>query len=115
MRTDKHAVEPFGSDGGLPGGKGACVVNPAANSETRLPSRFGDQRLQKNDLVRVERPGGGGLGNPLKRPPAQVLDDVRQGYVSLAAARERYGVAIEMGDGQPALNEGETAILRGKN
>ena len=28
MRTDKHAIEPFGSDDGLPGGKGACVVNP---------------------------------------------------------------------------------------
>ena len=30
MRTDKHAIEPFGADGGQPGGKGACIVNPAS-------------------------------------------------------------------------------------
>lgn len=115
MRTDKHAIEPFGSDGGLSGGKGACVVNPGTNEEKRLPSRFGDYRLERNDIVRVERPGGGGLGNPLRRPTGQVLEDVRQGYVSLMEARARYGVVIDSRDGQPALDEDETTILRGKN
>ena len=115
MRTDKHAIEPFGSDGGLPGGKGACIVNPGTSGETHLPSRFGDHRLQKHDIVRVERPGGGGLGDPLKRPVDRVLEDVRQGYVSAAEARAHYGVAIRVRDGEPALDEIETRILRGKN
>ena len=115
MRTDKHAIEPFGSDQGLPGGRGACIVNPGAGSEKRLPSRFGDHRLQRDDLVRVERPGGGGLGNPMKRPAELVLEDVRQGYVSPLQARARYGVAIEISDGDSILNEGETGLFRGKN
>jgi len=115
MRTDKHAIEPFGSDGGLPGGKGACIVNPGTSRETHLPSRFGDHRLQKHDIVRVERPGGGGLGDPLKRPVDRVLEDVRQGYVPAAQARAHYGVAIHVRDGEPALDEIETLILRGKN
>jgi N-methylhydantoinase B len=115
MRTDKHAIEPFGSDQGLPGGRGACIVNPGAGSEKRLPSRFGDHRLQRDDLVRVERPGGGGLGDPMKRPAELVLEDVRQGYVSPLQARARYGVAIEISDGDSILNEGETGLLRGKN
>ncbi len=84
-------------------------------SATRLPSRFGDYRLMHNDIVRVERPGGGGLGDPLKRPTEKVLEDVRQGYVSPTQARSNYGVAIRFAEGEPAIDEVETGILRGKN
>ena len=115
MRTDKHDIEPFGSDRGRPGGKGACIVNPGSASAKRLPSRFGDYRLKRNDIVRVERPGGGGLGDPSKRPTEKVLEDVRQGYVSPTQARSNYGVAIRFAEGEPAIDEGETVILRGKN
>ena len=39
--------------------------------------------------------GGGGWGNPLKRDPEKVLEDIRNEYVSLASAREDYGVVID--------------------
>jgi N-methylhydantoinase B len=42
--------------------------------------------------------GGGGFGDPFEREPARVLEDVRDGKVSVAAARERYGVAIDDGE-----------------
>lgn len=113
MRTDKHAIAPFGIDSGLPGGKGACVVNPGSSGETRLPSRFGDHRLTKNDVVRVERPGGGGLGDPLSRPVDNVVEDVRQGYVSPQQAETVYGVAISYRDAEPVLVEEKTRALRG--
>jgi N-methylhydantoinase B len=115
MRTDKHAVEPFGVAGGLAGGKGACRLNPESKAAKQLPSRFGDQRLQRNDIVRVERPGGGGLGDPFKRPVVKVVDDVRQGYVSIERARTQYGVALRAVDGEIVLQEQETSILRGKS
>jgi N-methylhydantoinase B len=115
MRTDKHAIEPFGSDNGLPGGKGSCIVNPGADKAKRLPSRFGDQRLSKGDLLRIERPGGGGLGNPLDRAAEQVLEDVRQGYVSVARAKSDYKVSISHSDTEPCLNLPETQVLRGKS
>ena len=79
-----------------------------------MPSRFGDHRLERNDTIRVERPGGGGLGNPFKRPVEKVLEDLRQGYISAARARSDYGVATEFTDGEPSFVEGETARLRGK-
>ena len=115
MRTDKHDIEPFGSNCGRAGGKGSCIVNSGTNDDKRLPSRFGDYRLRAKDLVRIERPGGGGLGDPLRRPVDKVIDDVRQGYVTGARARSDYGVAIRIADGEPLLDEAETAILRGKN
>jgi N-methylhydantoinase B len=114
MRTDKHAIEPWGTEGGNSGGKGACIVNPQAKDEKRLPSRFGDHRLSKGDLLRVERPGGGGLGDPLERPVENVFEDVRQGYVSLERARSDYAVVVERVDGEPALNHDQTQILRGE-
>jgi N-methylhydantoinase B len=114
MRTDKHAIAPFGSDGGLAGAKGACIINPGQANEKRLPSRFGDYRLEKGTLLRLERPGGGGLGEPLERPPKSVLEDVRQGYVSLERAETDYGVVIKVTDGGPALDEAATQILRGE-
>ena len=114
MRTDKHAIAPFGSDGGLAGGKGACIINPGQANEKRLPSRFGDYRLEKGALLRLERPGGGGLGDPLKRPPERVLEDVCQGYVSPERAQTDYGVVIKSSGGGPALDETATRILRGE-
>jgi N-methylhydantoinase B len=114
MRTDKHSIEPWGSDNGGAGGRGSCIINPGAADEKRLPSRFGDYRLRKGDLLRLERPGGGGLGSPMERPAEEVLEDVRQGYVSIETARADYGVVVESIRGEPMLNSAETRILRGE-
>ena len=115
MRTDKHAISPFGIDQGHEGGKGACIVNPGGSEEKQLASRFGDYRLRRNDIIRVERPGGGGLGDPLNRPVGNVLDDVRQGYVSAARARTEYGVMLHTAGGEPVIDEEKTRALRGKS
>ncbi len=39
-------------------------------------------------------PGGGGYGDPLKRDPNAVLDDVLNGYVTIEAAEREYGVIV---------------------
>jgi N-methylhydantoinase B len=39
--------------------------------------------------------GGGGYGDPLKRPAEKVLKDVRNGFISIEKAREDYGVVID--------------------
>ncbi len=57
-----------------------------------------------------ESTGGGGYGNPWERDAAQVREDVLDEYVSLQAARERYGVVID-----PAtmlIDEAATARMR---
>jgi N-methylhydantoinase B len=94
LRGDKHTIGPWGCQGGKDGRTGACIVNPGTAEEKSLPSRFGDFTLKKGDLLRLERPGGGGIGDPLERARERVLDDVRQGYVSPESAQSDYGVAI---------------------
>jgi N-methylhydantoinase B len=112
MRTDKHVIEPWGCEGGKEGGKGACIINPGTPDEKRLPSRFGDVRLQEGDLLRIERPGAGGMGDPLARPIEKVLEDVRQGYVSPERAAADYGVIVSWTDGEPVFDQAATARLR---
>jgi N-methylhydantoinase B len=101
MRGDKHIIGPWGYEGGKDGRTGACIINPGTPEEKSLPSRFGDFTLKKGDLLRLERPGGGGIGNPLERARERVLDDVRQGYVSPESAESDYGVAIRKSDPSP--------------
>ena len=49
---------------------------------------------------------------PLQRDPSRVLNDVRNGYVTAARAREVYRVAIDAVNGDFVLNEPETRALR---
>jgi N-methylhydantoinase B len=66
--------------------------------------------MRKGDLFRHEVAGAGGWGDPLDRDPALVLKDVRNEFVSVAAARADYGVVIA-GD---AVDEPATMALRGQ-
>jgi len=112
MRTDKHRIAPWGIAGGKKGATGSCITNPGAPGEQRLPSRFGDFVLHRGDLLRLERPGGGGIGNPLERDPQKVFEDVRQGYVSIEGAERDYGVMIRQAPDDFSLDMVKTRKLR---
>ena len=115
VRTDKHALAPQGIDDGLAGGTGGCVINPGAEDVRNLLSRFGDQRLKAGDVLRVERPRGGGVGAAFERSPGDVLDDVRPGYLSVEGARSDYGVTVRAeGGGEVTVDPDATRYLRGK-
>jgi N-methylhydantoinase B len=115
LRSTKHTVAPKGIDGGLDGKTGHCTLNPGTAEARVIPSRYSDHTLHPGDVVRLETPGGGGLGNPVERDPAMVLNDVRNGYVTLQRAREVYLVAIEASDGDYTINELKTRSLRESN
>jgi N-methylhydantoinase B/oxoprolinase/acetone carboxylase alpha subunit len=48
------------------------------------------------DAIRLELPGGGGIGDPRTRDPQRVLDDVRDGFITAQQARRDYGVVIDV-------------------
>ena len=64
---------------------------------------------QPGERVININPGGGGYGNPLRRPVSSVLEDVRNGLVSPEGARREYGVAI---DGNGQVDDAATHALR---
>ncbi|HXF76538.1 MAG TPA: hydantoinase B/oxoprolinase family protein [Methylomirabilota bacterium] len=112
LRSTKHTVAPKGIDGGMDGRTGRCVLNPGTAKEREIPSRFSDHVLHPGEVFRLETPGGGGLGHPRARDPWRVLNDVRNGYVTVEKARDTYRVAIEAADGDFTLNEKQTRELR---
>ena len=97
-----------GLHGGEPGGAGTLTTN-RPEIELRPKARV---PLPAGTEITLGLPGGGGYGPPWRRDPARVLEDVRDGYVSLERARTDYGVAIDP-EGMAVLEE-ETAALRGR-
>jgi N-methylhydantoinase B len=55
-------------------------------------------------------PGGGGFYPAWERAVEQVLEDVKQDRVSAAAAREMYGVVVDVERGE--VDEAASAVLR---
>ena len=81
-----------GPQGALGGGEGAVNrVEICRGGEVLVPehlSKAQDIALSPGDRVRVRTPGGGGYGDPARRDPAAVAEDVRLGrYTAEEAAR----------------------------
>lgn len=91
---ERAKTQPFGVDGGK-GGASAVhrLIHPDGETE-RLPSKV-TREVSAGSRVHFQPAGGGGFGDPIDRPPEAVLEDVRNGYVSLDDAREEYGVVID--------------------
>ena len=79
---------------GLRGGK-AGATGVLRLSDGGRPHPKSHYQLQPGQRVILALPGGGGFGNPMERDVQRVLDDARAGYVSIAAAEQEYGVAID--------------------
>jgi N-methylhydantoinase B len=66
------------------------VLHAADGSTRVLPSMF-SVTIGEGDLYVHRTAGGGGWGDPRKRDPDAVGDDVRDGKVTPEAAKELYG------------------------
>jgi len=51
-------------------------------------------QLPAGAVIAYQHGGGAGFGPPLLRDPQAVKEDVLDEYVSIAAAREKYGVVL---------------------
>lgn len=81
---------PRGLFGGKEGSKAKFQINGIDREWSRL------EFCSPGDTLRYCRPGGGGYGDPLERDPEMVRSDVFNEYVSLAKAKEDYGVIIDL-------------------
>lgn len=93
MCIERHGDPAWGVRGGLPGTPPSTfVVRPDSEPQLLLKG-FVD--LKPGEKIHMLTGGGGGYGNPGERSRESIVEDVRQGYVSPAAARSQYGVAID--------------------
>lgn len=94
LRIDGSKQGSPGLDGGREGGRGRVVKNFATPAERLAPPKTANNVMAPGDSFRVETPGGGGYGDPRRRDPASLAEDLRGGKVSEAAARRDYGDAL---------------------
>ncbi len=95
LLSDGAVVPPFGVLGGESAAPvDSFVLRDGGKIDFPQPGKVGGFRLRQGDIVVLQSAGGGGYGDPLERPVAEVADDVREGYVSALHAREMYGVVL---------------------
>ena len=92
---DRVDHAPFGVQGGHPAAPNSVRLVTGGRSWVP-PMRSKAERVAfgPGDRFALGSPGGGGFGDPLERDVAAVEDDLNDGLIDLATARDVYGVAV---------------------
>jgi N-methylhydantoinase B len=85
---------PWGLHGGGPA-RPARIELEFPDGTTRVVSKATGVFIPAGTLMKLMTGGGGGWGEPAERDPAAVAADVREGYVTEAAARRDYPQASD--------------------
>ena len=93
VRSDRQIHRPYGLAGGLEGAASSSLLRRADGSLEQMPPMFVAD-LHLGDVLHHRMPGGGGWGEPFEREPEAVAEDVLDEKISVAAARELYGVVL---------------------
>src|SRR6266446_3998063 len=84
----------FRDGSGRAGGRAGASGTVALRSGRPIRPK-GRQTVPPRDAIRLELPGGGGIGDPRTRDPQRVVDDVLDGFITAQDARRDYGVVID--------------------
>jgi N-methylhydantoinase B len=112
---DRERFGPPGLAGGTNGGPNRVVLNPGSPGERNLGMFTSKAKLKAGDHLYFASNGGGGYGLPWERAIDAVREDVVDGLLSAAKAREVYGVKIDEVDADALVYEVDletTARLR---
>ena len=93
-RVDRVNHPPWGLAGGASALGNRIGMRRKDGAEELFPGGKVNMRLDAGEAYTLRSGGGGGFGDPKKRARAAVLRDLHLGYVSEAAARRDYGVAM---------------------
>lgn len=89
----KTRTEPWSISQGKPGVKNTVLVEPGTPEEREVGCSY-NNFLAGGRITNLTG-GGGGWGNAFERDVLRVVEDVRQGFVSVESARVDYGVVMD--------------------
>ncbi|HLI89673.1 MAG TPA: hydantoinase B/oxoprolinase family protein [Ktedonobacteraceae bacterium] len=90
----RHKYVPWGVNGGQEGSRNEVRFFHADGREV-VVGKCARYPLKRGEVARLITATGGGWGSPLERPVEEVIEDVRDGYVSLEQAKRDYGVELD--------------------
>jgi N-methylhydantoinase B len=97
VRSSNHKFASQGVEGGGAPRLSRVIVNPHGTAPEEL-GPLETRLLKTGDIIRFERSGGAGFGDPRTRARDAVADDVRNGYISRGAAIDVYGLSAPPDD-----------------
>ena len=102
----RGVIPVWGWEGGLPALGSGLIYDAGGPDEFEVGVMRSGVHAGKSRTIRFWEGGGGGWQDPRSRPAEWVLEDVIDGFVSIEAARDHYGVAVN-GDrrGRRALRD----------
>ena len=90
-RSDRSIEPPQGIRGGKSGGRSQFILNPNTAEAREMPSSA-RLNLEAGQSFSVQPAAGGGYGDPTKRDPAALAEDIAEGFVTQEAASRDYGI-----------------------
>ncbi len=87
-------TKPFGLQGGHAAPPHQLYIRTHGGESVNVDAES-FYHLDKGDVFEIFESGGGGYGDPHRRPAERVRDDVFNGIVSAAQARAEYGVVVD--------------------
>jgi N-methylhydantoinase B len=92
--ADRSILSCWGVRGGLAGRPFQVAIDPDGPNEREADALADAEPVRAGEVIRIRTTGGGGWGDALDRDVERVLADVRDGKVSIAGARDDYGVVV---------------------
>ena len=98
IHGDREIFPPFGLNGGTNAGGCSLKINVGTPQEKNLGMYATGEKLKAYDNIYYTSSGGGGYGNPLDRDPELVKIDIMDEWLSMEAAKQYYGVIVNVID-----------------
>jgi N-methylhydantoinase B len=90
----RHKYVPWGVAGGSEGSRNEVRIFHLDGREV-VVGKCARYPLKRGEVARLVTGTGGGWGSPLERSVEVVIEDVRNGYISLEQAKRDYGVELD--------------------
>jgi N-methylhydantoinase B len=110
--ADRSILACWGVKGGKAGRSFEVTVDVGGPDERTVDALADAEVVKAGQVIRIRTTGGGGWGDPLDRPYAEVERDLRWGKVSFDGARRDYGVVAGGDLDEPLIDVEASDALR---